>query len=142
MGKRGHCFTLLPKRGGTAILIRMNDEPCLSLLEARPVHNDWPAAYHELRVRLKLDKLAAEKWVGIRYSWDGWASADWLEASYVGPLPETGGRAELWEACLLVPLDRRTIDFAISCRMAGRVWWDNNHGQNYRALIPPSADQR
>ena len=123
----------------------MKDEPCLSLLEAKPIRNDWPAVGNELRLKLRVANLAPEKWVGIRYSWDGWTTAWWLEASYAGPWPEAeglDGPTELWEACLLVPLDRQAIDFALCCRMGGREWWDNQHGENFRAIIPPSVDQR
>ncbi|XP_067389241.1 protein phosphatase 1 regulatory subunit 3E [Emydura macquarii macquarii] len=94
---------------------------------------------------LRVLNLAYEKWVSVRYTWDGWASCREAPAAYAGPAagPPTSPPADRFAFRLPLP-PGGALEFALRCRVRDQELWDNNGGQNYtlrgggQANVPPS----
>ena len=94
------------------------------------------AFYGQVLVR----NLAYDKNVEIVYTTDGWATTktaschfvpnNWFPYGTTVSYPNIQG-VERWSFSVDVPLDTTSIEYAVSYRVNGVNYWDNNSGMNY-----------
>lgn len=84
-----------------------------------------PAGSGVVTGTIRVLNLAFAKQVTVHYSTDGWRTSHDVDARYL--------REQLWDF-ELSPLSG-AVEFAVRYRVAGREYWDNNHGANYRISL-------
>lgn len=80
---------------------------------------------------VRVANIEFEKKVQIRYTFDDWASTFRTTGAFSGS-PTPG--QDQFSFCIFLPylqLDMK-LYFCIKYECAGRVYWDNNHGANYK----------
>ncbi|KAJ7611656.1 putative phosphatase regulatory subunit-domain-containing protein [Roridomyces roridus] len=82
--------------------------------------------------------LAFEKWVAVRFTFDGWQTTSEVTARHSSSLP--GGEVDLFSFTirlndLLARIEGKEMLLAVRFTSAGREMWDNNGGGNYRATF-------
>ncbi|KAG2199653.1 hypothetical protein INT47_005178 [Mucor saturninus] len=96
---------------------------------------------HVLNGTCTVANLAFEKHVSLHYSLDDWVTVQQVNAVYKEPIAHS---AHTWDRFgFKIVLDAchetTTIYLAVKYAVAGRIFWDNNHGNNYTAKIIPKA---
>lgn len=84
-----------------------------------------PAGVGVVTGTVRVLNLAYAKQVSVRFTTDGWRTSKTVEASYL--------RDQLW-GFELSPVTG-TVELAVRYRVAGREYWDNNDGTNYRLSL-------
>ncbi|KAJ7460855.1 carbohydrate-binding module family 21 protein [Mycena galericulata] len=82
--------------------------------------------------------LAFDKWVAVRFTFDGWQTTSEVTARYAHSLP--GGAVDVFSFSirlndLLARIEGKEMLLAVRYTSAGREMWDNNGGGNYRATF-------
>ncbi|XP_060643624.2 protein phosphatase 1 regulatory subunit 3C-like [Anolis sagrei] len=91
---------------------------------------------------IKVKNLSYEKKVFVRITFDSWRSARDVACRY---MPNTYGYSDTDTFSFEVPFPKgcapcHNIEFCVCFHSGEKVYWDNNHGKNYRirqALGPP-----
>ncbi|KZT74059.1 carbohydrate-binding module family 21 protein [Daedalea quercina L-15889] len=110
-------------------------------LEALALGADGAAVTGRVRVR----NVAFEKWVAVRFTFDGWQTTSEVTARYVHTRP--GGADDVFAFSIrlhdmLPRIDEKTLVLAVRYTVAGREIWDNNAGDNFHvrfARLPADA---
>ncbi|KAJ7118895.1 putative phosphatase regulatory subunit-domain-containing protein [Mycena epipterygia] len=82
--------------------------------------------------------LAFDKWVAVRFTFDGWQTTSEVTARHAHSLP--GGAVDVFSFSirltdLLARIEGKEMLLAVRYTSAGREMWDNNGGSNYRATF-------
>jgi hypothetical protein len=93
-----------------------------------------------------LKSLAYDKKVTIVYSTDNWATVKEAAAHYQNSYfygysivsSPNEQNVEFWSFSFDLPKNTTLLHFAIRYEVAGKVFWDNNFGENYRMETPVS----
>jgi len=72
--------------------------------------------------------LAYQKEVRVRYTTDNWESFTEIPANYESTI---SNGLEEWTFNTTLPADWSTLEYAVSYRVNGLTYWDNNFGSNY-----------
>ncbi|BGP13624.1 hypothetical protein JCM10213_007800 [Rhodosporidiobolus nylandii] len=126
---------------------------------ARAAASPKPDAYVEtlemtpdgksIRGVVRVQNLAFEKWVAVRFTLDHWQTVSEVSAEHHESLP--GGKEDRFAFTirlqdLLARIEEKTMFLAVRYTVGGREVWDNNDGQNYqvgfRKVPPPGAGHR
>ncbi|KAJ2714250.1 hypothetical protein H4R19_001829, partial [Coemansia spiralis] len=142
--------TARPARAATVRLAAIHKPaPSFAAFEASPVVveqvvlADPRRASAVVRGSVKVHNLAFEKDVAVRYSLDGWRTAEEIPATYSRMLaPGQSGRPSVDRFEFLLPLPASalvslpaTLALCVRYRVAGAEHWDNNAGSNYSFRI-------
>jgi len=89
-----------------------------------------------LDATIRVQNLAFQKHIMLRYTLDGWRSSSDTPAEYMDS-PATGtdrfrGRMSI---LALFKTSEINVEFAVRYLYAEKEYWDNNHGKNYHATI-------
>ncbi|BEI83198.1 hypothetical protein CcaverHIS002_0310660 [Cutaneotrichosporon cavernicola] len=93
-----------------------------------------------LRGSVLVRNIAFEKWVGVRFTLDGWQTISEVSASHASNIPPGTTGDEGWDRfCFNIKLEdyRRKLEdrefhLCVRYNSNGGEWWDSNGGQNYR----------
>lgn len=80
----------------------------------------------QVKIYAQLKSLAYDKDVRVRYSTDNWATYEEVQGTYSYSFPDSD--IESW--IISVPATQ-TFQYAISYKVNGITYWDNNFGDNY-----------
>ncbi|KAK7675859.1 hypothetical protein QCA50_021206 [Cerrena zonata] len=112
-------------------------------LESLTLSDDGSSIHGKVRVQ----NIAFEKWVAVRFTFDWWQTTSEVTARYVESIP--GGVFDRFAFSIrlndmLKRIEDKTLFLAVRYTAAGRELWDNNGGQNYQVKFakkkqPPSG---
>lgn len=102
------------------------------------------ATYANFYVEADVKNLAYSKEVKVVYSTDNWQTSNSVPLSFIQhyavsdfvviPNPNIFNN-EKWSVYLNLPGNARYVDYAISYKVNGTEYWDNNYGKNYRIKV-------
>ena len=83
---------------------------------------------------VRVDNLAFEKWVAVRFTFDNWQTVSEVSGEYLESLSDKQDRFSFTIKLqdLYSSLENRVAFLAVRYTVGGREIWDNNDGDNYR----------
>lgn len=94
--------------------------------------------------KVRVQNIAFEKWVAIRFTFDWWQTTSEVTAKYIESIP--GGVFDRFAFSIrlndmLKRIEDKTLFLAARYSTAGREFWDNNNGQNYQVKFMKKKQQ-
>lgn len=87
--------------------------------------------------RVQVKNLAYEKHVSVRYTFNTWTTASEHKATYIPGASVADTDTFFFHINSPMAVSEQKMEFAISYKVEGQTFWDNNFGDNYRLLLPP-----